>query len=580
MLGEKLKGFLDARESDNEARVSDNNGKLFQLKKSFDELGKKFEELVIENVSLKKEIFLTEDKLRGSVSRNSLGFGYGNGNGNGNNGNISITDHQMGRQGWLDGQLLNNSVLYTSADSMGYPANCAGANGQNLNNSMISNQTQSNQIITKLEDRLTRIEANSEEKLNELETFSLKFGEQFKGAWQHLSCRMNYFKNLVLSRDSEDLFIIKNQTSTRTTNTRVYEIIQNFNIVPEFKKILSGVFEVFLGEKIGSQLKKYEKIILVQDSKLAALENLIKMLAAKIRKLKSSSKKRNFSEHSTAIPTTTTHDQYSSLRQPNFEQKSLQKFSAPQQKNHFMPAPYNHQSCSLQKSYKTPDPTPNTQPQPQPQPPNHSTLYSPSYHLEKNTSTITSTTNSKFPTNQTPPKNLNFYYQNSSEKENLDPNISPFTTETQPNLIHSNFPHIDSNFLPFDSNFDTEPCIIARKSSFTGKFAGKKSFCNKFMQTDMDIMAFEGPKGGFETFGNGLGGVECGDGKRWTRFEEFFGGAMARLEGFLGKLGEVEGKICKLGVGFFGKIDGFVGSGNYRSMETEMKGHVDVLSFN
>jgi hypothetical protein len=532
--------------------------------------------LVIENVTLKKEIFLTEDKLRGSVSRNSLGLGYGNGNGN--NGSISITDHQMGRQGWLDGQLLNNSVLYTGADSMGYPANCARANGQNLNNSVISNQTQSNQIISKLEDRLTRIEANSEEKLNELETFSLKFGEQFKGAWQHVSCRMNYFKNLVLSRDSEDLFIIKNQTSTRTTNTRVYEIIQNFNIVPEFKKILSGVFEMFLGEKIESQLKKYEKIILVQDSKLAALENLIKMLATKIRKLKSSSKKRNFSEHSTAIPTTTTHEKYSSLRQPNFEQKSLQKFSAPQQKNHFMPVPSSHQSSSLQKSYKTLNP--NTQPKPQHT--NQSNLYSPSYHLEKNTSSITSTNNSKFPTNQTPPKNLNFYYQ-TSEKQNFHPNISPFTTETQPTPFDSNFPPIDSNFPPFDSNFppvdsnsDAEPCIVGRKSSFTGK----KSFCNKFMQTEMDIMAFEGPKGGFETFGPGLNGVECGEGKRLTRFEEFFGGAMARLEGFLGKLGEVEGKICAMGVGFFGKIDGFVGSGNYRNMETEMKGHIDVLSFN
>ena len=188
---------------------------------------------------------------------------------------------------------------------------------------MISNQTQSNQIITKLEDRLTRIEANSEEKLDELETFSLKFGEQFKGAWQHVSCRMNYFKNLVLSRDSEDLFIIKNQTSTRTTNTRVYEIIQNFNIVPEFKKILSGVFEVFLGGKIESKLKKYEKIILVQDSKLAALSNLIKMLATKIRKLKSDSKKRNPSEYSTAPPTTAHNDQLCSLRQPHPAAMSL-----------------------------------------------------------------------------------------------------------------------------------------------------------------------------------------------------------------------------------------------------------------
>ena len=117
MLNQKLKGFLDANESVNEQSVSANNGKLFQLKKSFDELGKKFEELVIENVSLKKEIFLTEDKLKGSLSRGSLGLpaGYGN------NGNISITDHQqMARQGWLDGQLLNNNALYNSADSIGY----------------------------------------------------------------------------------------------------------------------------------------------------------------------------------------------------------------------------------------------------------------------------------------------------------------------------------------------------------------------------------------------------------------------------------------------------------------------------
>ena len=108
----------------------------------------------------------------------------------------------------------------------------------------------------------------------------------------------------------------------------------------------------------------------------------------------------------------------------------------------------------------------------------------------------------------------------------------------------------------------------------------KKSVCNKLCQTDLDIMAFDGPKNNFETFGPGFAGADSGGAKKWTKFEEFCGTAMERLENFLNQLLEVEKRISGLKNAFFRKIDGFVGSENYRSMETEMRGHIDILSFN
>ena len=108
----------------------------------------------------------------------------------------------------------------------------------------------------------------------------------------------------------------------------------------------------------------------------------------------------------------------------------------------------------------------------------------------------------------------------------------------------------------------------------------KKSVCNKLCQTDLDIMAFDGPKNNFETFGPGFAGADSGGAKKWTKFEEFCGTAMERLENFLNQLLEVEKRISGLKNAFFRKIDGFVGSENYRSILLfEIQGNFSSFTF-
>ena len=60
--------------------------------------------------------------------------------------------------------------------------------------------------------------------------------------------------------------------------------MKNFNIVPEFKKIIVRMLELFFCDKIESCIKRYEKIILVKDSQLQALDKLVQILSKRIKK--------------------------------------------------------------------------------------------------------------------------------------------------------------------------------------------------------------------------------------------------------------------------------------------------------
>lgn len=544
-----------------------NNQKILTIKKNFDDLTKKFEELVVENVNQKKQALVTDEKLRVSCGVNRARQSYSN-NPNqfmsyshpnlheqtspniANNGVYNTADFDHNQHNSFNNEILrglggvscygnvsynNNKIL---EDSYLSNQNCGGPyNPSQLNASI--NTTQYKMIIPKLEERLAKIESTNDERLLHQEKFSEKFKEQFTNACENVSGKSKFFKNLLKS-SNEDQFIIKNTEHNKSINNRVYNIIMNINVVPEFKKIILSLFEELFSEKIQTFFKKYENNLLVKDSKLQSLEKLTKLLMLTIKK----NKKFNIMEditttmgnsvnHTTFMPNRISQHQKNSKSQASFN-LNLRKVNGNNQEN--MPVSAN------QKPYAN-------------------------NHNSRDKSIIRDGLYDYNRLNQmTNGRGLFSSAANKDENWLLSPNL-PENVENSDMCNYTNCPGENSDendrYCPnitefnFGNNHNTDDRDCRKEDDIRSKSV----FFNQKQNT---------PKSEKDKY----------VGMNAEKIEGCLNNSVDNLQKLLIGLQRFDEKVSKQKDPFMNKINEFMHSANYQSMEKELKGKMDILCFN